>query len=335
MAATLFLTHRGARHQQRVLSAAPPELQITLLRDSSKADILALLPEMEFLITEREDEVDRELIHAAGKLRLIQRLGSQTYDIDLDAAQEAGIPVCFWPDFGAVRVAEHCMMQILDILKKTREMNATIDQAEWEKPPQKCDEDSFAYNWSGRSGITTLYGKTVGILGFGEIGRVLAGMLKGFGCRVLYHKRRRMAERGENELSVTFAESGNLIKESDVLVCLLPFDLETAQSINAEVFSAMKKGTYFTFCGGSGMVNENDLVDALRSGHLAGAALDTYTYEPLPKESPLLALRRESSTVNLLLTPHVGAGTEGSSRGSEFSNLLRCLAGEPLLYRIG
>jgi len=334
MSATLFLTHRGHFHQQRILAAAPENLEISLRRDASKVEILRLLPEMEFLITEREDLIDADMIAAGRKLRLIQRLGSQTYDIDLAAAKAASIPVCNWPDPSTIFVAEHCMMQTLVLLKKVREMSYVMNQAAWERPALRSDEDTFAYNWSGRLGVRGLWEKTAGILGFGEIGRELAVMLKGFNVRVLYNKRRQMSAQAEKELAISFTSTDELVRQSDVVYCLLPFIAETAQSMNAELFAKMKPGSYFVFCGGSGMVNEDDLIAALRSGHLAGAALDTYTYEPLPKDSPLLAMHRAADSVNLLLTPHVAAGTDGGSRKSEYTNLTRRMAGEPLLYQV-
>jgi D-3-phosphoglycerate dehydrogenase / 2-oxoglutarate reductase len=96
----------------------------------------------------------------------------------------------------------------------------------------------------------------------------------------------------------------------------------------------MKPGSYFVFCGGSGMVNEDDLIAALRSGRLAGAALDTYTSEPLPSDSALLKLFREPVPVNLLLTPHTAAGTGGQSRKSAYTNLQLRIANEPLLHQV-
>jgi phosphoglycerate dehydrogenase-like enzyme len=302
--------------------------------------VLRLLPHMEFLISEREDVIDAEMIAAGRQLRLIQRLGSQTWDIDLDAAKKAGIPVCCWPDPGTINVAEFCVMQTLDLMKKARDLASTLNRADWDKEPRLCDEDTFAYNWSGRSGSDMLWEQTVGIMGFGEIGRELALMLRGFRCQVLYHKRRPIPARAEKELAITYTLPDELALRSKVVYCLLPFIPEAAQSINAAFFAKMQPGAYFVFCGGSGMVNEADLVNTLRSGHLAGAALDTFTYEPLPKESPLLALHRElfdpriAEPVNLLLTPHVAAGTRGGSRRSDYTNLLNLLAGKPLLYRV-
>lgn len=295
-------------------------------------------------MTEREDVIDADVIAAGRKLRLIQRLGSQTWDIDLAAAKAAGIPVCYWPDLSTIFVAEHCMMQTLYLLKKIGEMTSVMSLAAWDRPSQRCDEDTFAYNWSSRLGVRGLWEKTAGILGFGEIGRELAGMLKGFKVRVLYNKRRQMSAQAEKELAITFTSSDELVRQSDVIYCLLPFIQEAAQSINVDFFAKMKPGSYFVFCGGSGMVNEDDLIAALRSGQLAGAALDTFTYEPLPKDSPLLAIQRfvapgdggqrEAIPVNLLLTPHVAAGTGGGSRKSEYTNLTLRMTGEPLLYQV-
>ena len=330
---TLFITHRGHWHQQNVLYAAPPELEITMCRDAGQEDLLNLLPGKEFLITEREDIIDTDAIAAGKDLRLIQRLGSQTYDIDLQAAQKAGIPVCYWPDQTTINVAEHCVMQTLALMKRLRDSQATMNFAQWDRAPRRSDEDTFAYNWSARRGITTLQGATVGILGFGEIGRDLAVRLKGFGARVLYHKRRRMSLSAEEHLNIAYAEPDPLVEQSDVVCCLLPYAPESDQSLNEAFFNRMKHGSYFVFCGGSGIVDETALINALYSGHIFGAALDTYTWEPLPTNSPLLDLHRDLS-VNLILTPHVAAGTGNGGRESHYSNLLRVIAGEPLLYRV-
>ena len=329
----LYLTHRGQYLQQMILADAPEELDITIRRNASPSEILQLLPAMEFLITEREEVIDAGMIAAGRDLRLIQRLGSQTWDIDLAAARRAGIPVCFWPDQSAINVAEHALMMSLDLIKKMRELAGVMNAADWTRPPRLSDEDTFAYNWTGRKGIGTLRHKTTGILGFGEVGRELAFRLKGFECQVLYHKRRRLPEETERQLGIIFATQKELVAQSDVLYCLLPFSPEAAQSLDADFFALMKPGACIVFCGGSGLVDEGALCAALRSGGLSGAGLDTYTSEPLPVDSLLLALHRDLS-VNLILTPHVAAGTLSSGRIADFTNLVRHLAGQELLYRV-
>ena len=112
---TLFITHRGLFHQQAALDAAPSNLNVFMLRSPSKEEILRLLPGKEFLITERSGVIDEEIIHAGKDLQLIQRLGSQTHDIDVDAAKTSGIPVCYLPIRSCIMVAEHMMMQMLGL----------------------------------------------------------------------------------------------------------------------------------------------------------------------------------------------------------------------------
>ena len=114
----VFLTQRGLRHQEWALAAAPPELDIAMRRDPPREELLALLRTAEFLISERRGTIDAELIAAAPNLRLIQRLGIQSWDIDLTAARAGGVAVCCWPIQGCVMVAEHMLLQILGVLKR-------------------------------------------------------------------------------------------------------------------------------------------------------------------------------------------------------------------------
>jgi lactate dehydrogenase-like 2-hydroxyacid dehydrogenase len=152
---TLFLTNRGQIHQNVALEAAPPELDVIMRRGASKDEVIALLPEMEFLISERTGVIDTDIIAAGRKLRLIQRLGSQTWDIDIDAAGRAKIPVCYLPVRTCVLVAEHLLLQMLAVAKRIRELVDITDKAgDWGSKPQRCNENYFAFNWSGRKRST-------------------------------------------------------------------------------------------------------------------------------------------------------------------------------------
>lgn len=333
----LFLTQRGQRHQQAALEAAPPELEITIRRDPPRDEILQLLPEMEVLITERVGVVDAALIAAGRNLRLIQRLGVQTWDIDLDAARRAGIPVCYQPVQTCVLVAEHILLQMLGLAKRVRELMHVAEEAgDWGRPPRRCDEDYFAYNWSGRENLGQLWRSTVGILGFGEIGVDLAHRLRGFECAVLYHKRHRLPPQAEAEFNLTYVTQEELVRRSDYVCSLLPYFPETDMSLNAAFFAALKPGALFVHCGAGAVVDDAALIEALRSGHLGGAALDTYTYEPIRPDDPLLALARDPMQ-NLILTPHTAAGAsaaERNARANDYTNLRALFAGEALQYRL-
>lgn len=335
---TLFFTDRGAAHQQWALDGAPPELDVVMRRLPSRAESLALLPEAEFLISERTGVIDAELIAAGRKLRLIQRLGVQTWDIDLAAARRAGIPVCILPIQSTALVAEHVVLQMLSLVKRLRELMTVSETAELGgQTPRRCDEDHFAYNWSGRANIGGLMGKTVGILGFGEIGVELATRLQGFDCAVVYHKRKRLPPEAETQLRLQYAATPEAVTaQSDIVVALLPLSPATDQGLGAQFFAQMKPGALFIQSGGSGTVDENALADALRSGHLGGAAVDGFTWEPVPPDNALIALAQDRRR-NLILTPHVAAGAvpgTGQVRAADYINLKAVLEGRALRYQV-
>ncbi len=335
---TLFVTGRDAQHQQRALDGAPPELEVIMRRSPGRSELLALLPKAEFLISERSGEIDAEMIAAGRKLRLIQRLGAQTWDIDVDAARAAGIPVCYLPVQTCALVAEHVVLQCLGLVKRLRELMMLSESAEiGDQTPRRCDEGHYAYNWTGRTNIGGLTGKTVGILGFGEIGGELARRLKSFDCDVLYHKRSRLSPQAEAQLGLCYVPSpGDAAAESDIVVALLPFGPETDQCLNAGFFSRMRPGALFIQSGGSGTVDEAALVAALGSGHLGGAAVDGFTWEPVPPDNGLIALARDRR-FNLILTPHVAGGAsprEGKLRAGDYQNLVAVLQGRDLRCRI-
>jgi len=333
---TLFLTQRGLRQQQWAMEGAPPELELIMRRSASREELLALLADAEFLITERSGVVDAEMIAAAPHLRLIQRLGRQTWDIDLNAAQQAGVPVCYLPNTGCIMVAEQMMLQILGTLKRLREgLSITAEGADWGIKTERGDEDTFAYNWSRRTGIGKLTGATVGILGFGEIGLELVEQLRGFHCTVLYHKRTRLAAAVEEQLGIGYATPEAIAYRSDVVCSLLPYQ-GPKEPIDAAYFAGMKPGAIFVHCGSGAVVDQPALLDALRSGHLAGAALDTYTYEPLRAGDPLVDAVQDPA-INLILTPHTAAGgftAGGRGRAPDYDNILALLAGRELHYRL-
>jgi phosphoglycerate dehydrogenase-like enzyme len=333
---TLFITHRGERHQQSALDAAPATLDITMKRSPSKEEIIALLPGKEFLITERTGVIDADIIAAGKDLRLIQRLGSQSYDIDLHAARNAGVPVCYMSIRSCVMVAEHMSMQILALARRLREnMQIAVDAGDW-GTPLLCDEDTFAYNWSDRKGVRGLFESTVGIIGFGEIGTELAKRLKNFDCTLLYNKRSRLPETAEAELNMNFSNLDELLANSDFVCMLPPYFPETHQMVNADFLQKMKTGAYLVSCGGSGIFDEDAVAEALKVNKLSGAATDTFVYEPIHPENPLLPLARKKGT-NIILTPHIGSGTDpatATSRSRDFTNLENVLNNQPLRFQL-
>ena len=336
----LFLTDRGQYHQSVVLAAAPPELAVTMMRRPPKVEVIKALPAYEFLISERSGTVDADMIAAGRSLRLIQRLGSLTYDIDLEAARAAGTPVAAWPVETAIMVAEHMLTQMLVLAKRLGDVAAVASEAgDWDRPSLRTDEDTFAYDWSRRSGVRPLYEQTVGILGFGEIGAELARRLRGF-CpsAVLYHKRSRLPDHAERELGISYAPLEQVVAESDTLCMLLPYYSATDMLLDAGLLSTMKAGSFLVSCGSGSVIDEAALANAVRVGHLAGAALDTFEYEPIRPDNPLLPLARDPNS-NVLLTPHTAAGSSADAdsdrtRKGDYTNLVRVLRGQAPLHRV-
>ncbi len=335
----VYTTERGAFHQQRALSGAPSELAVTMLRQPEREVLKAALADAEYLISERVGVIDADIIASAPQLKLILRLGSLTHDIDLDAARAAGVIVCRYPDPGTIAVAEHIMMQTLVLIKNLRDVERVALEAQsvWGES-RKVDEDTFAYNWSGREGIGTLNGATVGILGMGEIGAEVARRLVGWDCTVLYNKRRRLPDRVETELRVTYANEEALLAASDVVVCLLPYLPDTIYFVNQTRIARMKPGAFVVSCGSGGTLDEAALAMALTAGKLGGVAIDSHDWEPISEaHSPLLPLARAG--LNVLLTPHTAAGGGGArvddqNRSREYANIQRHLRGEPPLHRL-
>jgi phosphoglycerate dehydrogenase-like enzyme len=334
----VYTTERGEFHQQRALSAAPEYLDITMLRHPDRADLLAHLATAEYLISERVGVIDAPMIQAAPHLKLILRLGSLNYDIDSEAAKRAGLVVCRWPDRGVIYVAEHVVLQLLALAKNLHDAESiALEAAPHWRESKRTDENTFAYNWSSRRNIHGLWQKTVGILGFGEIGAELARRLQSWGCAVCYPKRSRLPQAVETELGITYADQDTLLRQSDYLVNLLPYFPNTAQTLNAACFDVMKPGAYLVSCGSGGVIDEAALAAAIQSGKLAGAALDTYDWEPIRPDNPLIALAKQG--YNIVLTPHIAAGghsanADDQGRADDYTNIVHHIEGKPLLYRV-
>jgi lactate dehydrogenase-like 2-hydroxyacid dehydrogenase len=330
----LFLTDRGERHQRAALKSAPPEIAVIMKRRPPKAELMDLMSTVEFLISERNQPVTKEMLEAALRLKLIVRLGSLAHDIDLQMARETGVRVSLQPVVSSIYAAEHAMLLILAVLRRFGRSMVTATRADHGMAARRTDENTFAFNWLEFADIDGLYDKSVAILGMGEIGVELARRLKPFRLKTLYyHKRQRYPKVVERELWLRHAEMLDCVKQGDVVVSLLPFTAETDRSIHAGTFALMKPTAVFVHLGSGSVVDEQALVEALKNQKIAGAALDTYEYEPLQPTHSLVKLARDPES-NLILTPHVASASLPPDRSEDFVEIKRFLAGEPLKFEI-
>lgn len=303
----VFTTARSERHQKDALAVAPEGLEVTVLRSPGREQLAHALEGARYLVSERSGAVDGAVLAGARDLRLVLRLGELAHDIDLEAARQAGVMVCRREQEGVLRVAEFCVLQMLALQRRLLESEALARAAgdDW-APRRTTDENRFAFNWTRRRGLAGLYGRTVGILGLGEIGIALARRLRGWNVQLAYHRRNRLPQTVEAAFDLNWRMPEALLADADVLVCLLPHTEATAGWLDRARLAAMKPGALLVSAGSGGVIDETALADMLAEGHLAGAALDTFAVEPLEAGNRLVALAGQGA--NLLLTPHVAGG---------------------------
>jgi phosphogluconate 2-dehydrogenase len=197
--------------------------------------------------------------------------------------------------------------------------------------PTRTSERVHAFQWMKLSHLFEVHGKTLGIVGYGEIGTEVSKRARCFGMNVLYTKRRRLPQAIEQRLGVAWRELDALLAESDVVHLTLPLSSETEGLIGARELVLMKPTAYLVNTARGGLIDEEALADALRERRIAGAALDVFVEEPVPFDHPLLGLD------NVIVTPHIGGGT-GGARVNQMSdvldNIVRFFRGEETLHLV-
>jgi lactate dehydrogenase-like 2-hydroxyacid dehydrogenase len=250
----------------------------------------------------RRGKVDAELMDANPKLKLIQRVGERADTIDLSAAAKRGIAVSCLPRPSLAYTAEHAMLLMLALSKRLIEADEAVREDRWDRA-RVHPENGVAYNWAGLSNLAGLYGKTVGIVGLGEVGTLTVAMLRGFGVRIVYCNRTRLPDEKESALGVDYRPMSQLLADSD-FVSLHASNLpENKGAMDASVFAQMKPTAFFINTSRGRMVDEAALEDALRRGVIAGAGLDVHATEPRPTPNRFAGLR------NVIMTPHIAGGS--------------------------
>ena len=239
------------------------------------------------LVVRSATRVTAPLLEQTVRLRVVGRAGVGVDNIDLDAATRRGVLVMSTPGGNAVSVAEHTFALLLAIARNVPRLDAAIRAGRWEK--------------ASAAGVE-LRGKTLGLIGLGRIGSEVARRAHGFEMRVLAYDPY-ISEQAAQEANVELAPLADLLAQSDFVSLHTALSAATEKLINARTLAQMKRGARLVNAARGELVDEAALADALRSGHLAGAALDVFAVEP-PRDSPLIGLP------NLIATPHVAGSTE-------------------------
>jgi phosphoglycerate dehydrogenase-like enzyme len=278
----------------------------------------------------RRGTIDAALMDANPKLGLIQRIGARSDVIDLKAAAERGILVSCVPRATLQLTAEHAILLMLALGKRLIEADAAVRADRWDRA-RVVPDHGVAYNWARIENIGGLFGKTLGIVGMGEVGSLAAGMARAFGMRVLYCNRNRLPEAQEGKLGAEYAAMERLLAESD-FVSLHATNIPANKGlIDGKTFAAMKPGAFFINTARGPIVDEDALYEALTNGTIAGAGLDVHAVEPRPTPDRLATLP------NVILTPHIAGGSRKgvfAEIGAVLDNCRAVLAGKPIKYQV-
>jgi D-3-phosphoglycerate dehydrogenase / 2-oxoglutarate reductase len=269
------------------------ERGIALLRDAgwevltpTAAALPSALADADALVVRSATKVTAALLERAARLRAIGRAGVGVDNVDVDAATRRGVLVMNTPGGNSVSVAEHTLALMLGLARAVPQANASIHAGKWEK--------------SAFSG-TELRGKTIGLVGLGRVGTEVARRARALEMKVLAHDPY-VTPAAAAEVEVELVPLDDLLRLSDVISLHTSLSAQTEKLIDAAAIAKMKKGVRIVNCARGELINETALAEALKSGHVAGAALDTFAEEP-PKNSPLVGLP------NVIATPHIAGST--------------------------
>jgi lactate dehydrogenase-like 2-hydroxyacid dehydrogenase len=267
-------------------------------------ELMRLAADVEFILVRRYFQITRNVINATKHLKMIQRMGRPTDNIDVAAAKEAGIHVAILPMSLDMAVAEHVIMFMLALPKMLVRAHNSVVNGDYEKfglsPTVTTEAGGLAENWTQLPG-DNVYHKTLGIIGMGDIGTAVAERAKCFGMTILYHKRRRLGEDEERRLGIHYTTLQDLLRKADFVCPLVPHTEETDKMLGREEFAMMKPTAYLINVSRGGVIDEEALYEGLKNKVIAGAGLDVFEKEPTPKDNPLLRLD------NVILTPHIAS----------------------------
>ena len=279
------------------------------------------IKEINGLICFPYDKINKTTIDLAKNLKVISTYSVGFDHIDTKYAKKKKIRVGYTPEVLTDATADLAFSLLLDIIRRVSEGDRIIREGKWKVI-------YGAYDYVGLD----LQGKTLGILGLGRIGGTLAKRAKAFDMKLVYHNRKRVSKTKEKTLGIKYVSFEKLITQSDIISIHVPHTKETEHMFNMKVFKKMKKSVFLINTSRGKIVNEKDLVTALKKKMIAGAGLDVFEIEPIGKKHPLTKLQ------NVVLAPHIGSSTkETRSKMAEITvkNLNLGMNGKKPIYSVG
>jgi D-3-phosphoglycerate dehydrogenase len=273
-----------------------------------KPRLAEILPDYDALVVRSSTQATADLLKAGTRLKVVGRAGIGVDNVDVPAATELGILVVNAPTANLVSATEHAFALLLSLARRIPEADASTKAGGWDRKITGFE----------------LFGKTLGIIGFGRIGQRVADRARGFEMKVVAYDPVADADKAR-ERGVELLPLEDLIARADVLTFHTPLTPETRNLLNRERLARMKKGSLIVNCGRGGVIDEEALLEALESGHIGGAGLDVFAEEP-PKDRRLVQHKK------VVATPHLGAQTREAQERISIETaqmVLAALAGSP------
>jgi len=263
-------------------------VEVAVHTGSKEEQLVKLIPSFSALIVRSQTKVTAEILKAGVKLRVIGRAGVGVDNVDVETATRRGVVVLNAPGGNTISTAEHAFSLLLAVARKIPQADTNVRSKIWDKKKLEGVE---------------LYNKTLGVIGMGRIGSELTRRAIAFGMRVVAYDPYLSVTRARSLQVELVHELDELLTRADFISLHTPLTAETRHIVDAARLQKTRRGVRIINCARGGLIDEAALVEALQTGHVAGAALDVFEVEPLPIDSPL------RNAPNLVLTPHLGAST--------------------------
>jgi D-3-phosphoglycerate dehydrogenase len=261
------------------------DLEIHSKKKLSREELISLGDKVNGLVVRSATIVDQDLINQLPSLKYVIRAGEGTDNIDKKYCTDRNIRVSNTPGANSNSAAEHAVALMMTLLRKTHHAHSSMSSGKWEK-------NRFAGN--------ELWKKTVGFVGFGRIGKIVAKRISGFEPNIIFYDPFIETDLEPNYQKFSLEE---VFEKSDIITVHTPLNEQTRDLVGKKLISLMKKSGILINAARGGVVNEESLIEALKENKIAAAALDVFEQEPLNENSPLISMQ------NVVLTPHLGAST--------------------------